>query len=300
MQISLWPHLSHPPADVLAEARWADQTGWYGVWLADHYMPDTDTGLPADGPMHEVWGMLPAVAAVTERVRLGPLVSPTSVHHPAVLANRAATIDHLSAGRFVLGLGAGWQVNEHRAYGIDLGEPGPRVTRFEESIRIIASMLGGGRTTLHGTVYDVTDAPCDPPPLQSPLPLLVGTRGPRMQRITARHAQEWNAWGEPDVAIPRRAGLMEVCESVGRDPATLRTSANALIALDGRTYGDRPTLVGSVEQILDALGRYAEAGYDELILPDWNLGRSLAERMDALERLQAEIVGPFRATVTSS
>lgn len=124
MKFSLWPSNTRAPADVLEDVRGAEANGWYGVWLADHYMPNTGDTTPARGDVYECWALLPALAAVTERVRIGTLVSPTSIHHPALLAKRAATIDQLSGGRFVLGLGAGWQLNEHHAYGIELEPPG--------------------------------------------------------------------------------------------------------------------------------------------------------------------------------
>ncbi|HWL43488.1 MAG TPA: LLM class flavin-dependent oxidoreductase [Ilumatobacter sp.] len=165
MKFSLWPNLSESPADVLELARIADAEGWFGIWYADHYMPNTGDESFAPGDVHECWGMLPAIAAVTTRVRVGTLVSPTSVHHPALLANRAATIDHVSGGRMVLGLGAGWQINEHAAYGIELEPPGPRVTRFVEAIEIVRSLLTEERTTFTGSVYTLTDAPCDPKPV---------------------------------------------------------------------------------------------------------------------------------------
>jgi alkanesulfonate monooxygenase SsuD/methylene tetrahydromethanopterin reductase-like flavin-dependent oxidoreductase (luciferase family) len=239
VKVSLWPNLVHPPGDVLELAKQADTTDWYGVWLADHYMPNTGTTETAGGDMHEVWGVLPALAAVTRRVRVGTLVSPTTMHHPALLANRAATIDHLSGGRMVLGIGAGWQLNEHAAYGIDLNR---RVSRFAEAIQVISQLLTTERTTFHGRFFALTDAPCDPKPVQQPLPILVGASGPRMLRITARHADEWNAWA------------------------------------------------GSAQQIVDQLGRIAEAGYDEFIMPDWNLGETLAERSDNIARIKAEII----------
>src|ERR1700753_2974762 len=150
-------------------------------------MPDTGDATPARGDAYECWGLLPALAAVTRRIRIGTLVSPTSVHHPALLAKRAAAIDRLSGGRMVLGLGAGWQINEHHAYGIELEPPGKRVSRFEEAITIVRSLLAEESTTFHGGFYASTAAPCAPKPVQSPLPLLVGTKGPRMLRITARH-----------------------------------------------------------------------------------------------------------------
>jgi probable F420-dependent oxidoreductase len=288
VKVSLWPNLIHPANEVLELAKQADATGWHGVWLADHYMPNSDDGEPLSGDMHEVFGMLPAVAAVTERVRVGTLVSPTSVHHPALLANRATTIDHVANGRLVLGLGAGWQLNEHAAYGFDLEG---RVSRFEEAIQIVRSLLEQPRTTFHGRFYEIADAPCEPKPVQRPLPILVGAKGPRMLRITARHADEWIAWGDADTAPALRQQLLAACEAVGRDPATIRTSTNALIALgDEPLPSGRAALTGSPQQIVDQLGRIAEAGYDEFIVPDWNLGETLAERSENVARLKADVI----------
>jgi probable F420-dependent oxidoreductase len=290
VKFSLWPNINRAPADLLEQVRVADDTGWHGVWLADHYMPNTGDTTPARGDTYECWALLPALAAVTERVRIGTLVSPTSVHHPALLAKRASTIDRLSGGRMVLGLGAGWQINEHYAYGIELEPPGKRVSRFEESIQIVRSLLAEGSTTFHGACYDITDAPCDPKPVQSPLPLLVGTRSPRMLRITARHADEWNTWGSPEQAAVHRAALIETCAKVGRDPATVWTSANALVDLDGSTPPPgRASLFGSAQQLVDQFGQYAELGFDEFILPDWNLGTDKSERDDKLARIKAEV-----------
>jgi probable F420-dependent oxidoreductase len=296
VKFSLWPDNNRTPAEVVEQARAADGAGWYGVWLADHYMPNTGDTTPARGDTYECWALLPALAAVTERVRIGTLVSPTSVHHPALLAKRASTIDWLSGGRMVLGLGAGWQINEHHAYGIELEPPGKRVSRFEESIQIVRSMLSAESTTFHGAYYDITDAPCDPKPVQSPLPLLVGTRSPRMLRITARHADEWNTWGTPEQAAVHRAALIETCHEIGRDPATVRTSVNALVDLDGSVPPPgRAALFGSAQQLVDRFGQYAELGFDEFILPDWNLGEDSSERADKLARIKTEVLDQVAA-----
>lgn len=294
LTFSLWPAASNPPAEILDEARQADADGWHGVWIADHYMPNTPDGAPSDGSTHEAWALLPAIAAVTRNVRIGTLVSPTSVHHPALLANRAATLDHLSEGRMVLGLGAGWQVNEHAAYGFELEPPGARVTRFEEAIQIVRSLLDQPRTTFAGRVYTVADAPCEPKPIQPRLPLLVGTGSPRMLRITARHADEWNTWGTPEVAAAKRASLLEACEKVGRDPSTIRSSVNAFVALDGAPGGARATLEGSAAQVADQIGQYAEAGFDEFIVNAGNLGASAAQRHDAIARIRTEVLAQLR------
>lgn len=286
MKFSLWPHFSRPPAELLAEARAADAAGWHGIWFADHYMENSTS---ARGDVYEAWGVLPAIAAVTSRVRVGTLVSPTTFHHPALLAKRAATIDRLSEGRMVLGIGAGWQENEHLAYGVPLPEPRERVDRFEEAIQIVRSLLSSERTTFHGGHFDITDAPADPKPVQSPLPILVGTRGPRMMRIAARFANEWNAWGTPESIAPQRAALAATCERVG--VPMLRTSVNALIDLTGdESIPGFRVLRGSVEQVRDQLGGYAELGFDEFILPDWNLGADAAERADRVAHIKSEIL----------
>jgi probable F420-dependent oxidoreductase len=296
VKFSLWPQNRRTPAFVLDEVRAADQAGWHGIWLADHYMPDTGNATPARGDVYECWSVLPAIAAVTERVRLGTLVSPTSVHHPALLAKRAATLDQLSAGRFVLGLGAGWQLNEHHAYGIELEPPGQRVSRFEESIQIIRSLLAEESTTFHGEYYDFTDAPADPKPVQSPLPIVVGTKSPRMLRITARYASEWNTWGTPEQAAGHRTNLVRSCEKAGRDPATMRTSVNAMVAL-GATQAPpgRAAVWGSAQQLIDEFGKYAELGFDEFIVPDWTFGESKSEVADAMARLKTEVIDQLPA-----
>ena len=299
MKFSVWPNASNPTADVLAVARWADEHGFHGVWIADHYMPNTGTEDVKVGDMHECWGLLPAIAVVTQRVRVGPLVSPTSIHHPALLANRASTIDHLSGGRMVLGLGAGWQINEHKAYGIELQPPKQRVDRFDEAIQIVRSLLDQEHTTFAGEYYTVTDAPADPHPVQPRLPILVGTGGNRMLRITARHAQEWNTWGTPESSAERYAAFERACETVGVDRADKTTSVQALISLTDTAdqaadilagpFGAR-MIAGTADMLCARLAEYAAIGFDEFIVPDWNLGRTVEQRLEAYERITTEII----------
>lgn len=300
MKFSVWPNSSHAPAEVFETAQWAEAAGWYGVWYADHYMPNTGSEELKPGDLHECWAILPAIAALTERVRIGPLVSPTSVHHPAVLANRAATIDHISNGRMVLGLGAGWQINEHKAYGIELEPPKQRVDRFEQAIQIVRSMLGQDRTTFDGSVYTITDAPADPKPIQSPLPILVGTGSPRMLRITARYADEWNTWGGPTMAGGARAKFDLACASVERDPSSMWTSVQALVCVtdtdadaDKVLAGDMGarSIAGTPDRLVEIMGEYSELGFDEFIVPDWNLGRTPEARRESLERINGVIAG---------
>jgi alkanesulfonate monooxygenase SsuD/methylene tetrahydromethanopterin reductase-like flavin-dependent oxidoreductase (luciferase family) len=300
MKFSVWPNMSHTPAEVFATARWAQDAGWHGVWYADHCMPNTGDESFKPGDTHECWAMLPAIAAVTERVRVGSLVAPTSVHHPAVLANRAASIDHISNGRMVLGLGAGWQINEHLAYGIDLEPPKARVDRFEEAIEVIRSLLGQDRTTFLGDVYSITDAPCDPAPIQSPLPILVGTGSPRMLRITARFADEWNTWGGPTMAGGAREKFVAACESVEREPSSMWSSVQALVFVtDDDAQADQilagelgpRSIAGTANRLVEVIGEYADLGFDEFIVPDFNLGATTEARREGLERINDQVVG---------
>ena len=299
MEFSVWPSPSRPIDEVFTLARNADASGWFGFWFADHYMPNTGDESVKAGDVHEVWSVLPAVAALTKSIRIGSLVSPTSVHHPAVLANRSTTLDHVSDGRMVLGLGAGWQINEHRAYGIELEAPKQRVDRFEESIQVIRSLLDEDRTTFDGTYYSLDDAPSDPSPVQTTLPILVGTSGPRMCRITARHAQEWNSWGPPDVAAEKLEVFATACERVGVDVASKHKSVQSMFTLtDDQSRIDEAlagpmgnnTIVGSDGFIADAIGQYVELGFDEVIVPDFALGESTTERAEAYEQFMTNII----------
>jgi probable F420-dependent oxidoreductase len=302
MKFSVWPNPARPTGEILDLARFVDDAGWYGMWFADHYMPNTGSEEIQPGDVHECWAILPAIAAVTERIRIGSLVAPTSVHHPAVLANRAATIDHISNGRMVLGVGAGWQINEHKAYGIELEDPGVRVSRFDEAIQIMRSLLADGRTDFHGDFYDITDAPADPKPIQTPLPILVGTGSPRMLRITARHADEWNTWGAPEMAGGALAKLLTACEQVDRDPATMWKSTQALVFMNDDAefaanvkagdMGER-SIIGSHDQLVDEIGRYADLGFDELIVPDFTFGGTSQERHAKFAEFQVEIASHF-------
>jgi len=303
MKFSVWPNSSRPWDEVRSLVTRLESQGWDGIWYADHYMPNTDDGTTVGGDFHECFTMLTALAAVTSRVRLGSLVAPTTVHHPAVLANRAASIDRVSAGRFVLGLGAGWQVNEHRAYGIELFNAKDRVDRFEEAIEIIVKLLSKERVTFAGHHFSITDAPCEPKPVQTPLPILVGTGGPRMLKLTARWASEWNTWGSPESAGAVLKNLERACESVGRDPATMHKTVQALVFLvNDEKKGDDiraampadRTVVGTVTQLQDVVSRYREAGFDEVCVPDFTVGATAKERADTLARYFEEVAAPFR------
>lgn len=303
MKFSIWPNSERPWAEVRDLAQAIENQGWDGLWYADHYMPHTPDGEPIGGDMHECFSILSALAATTSRIRLGSLVTPTTMNHPALIANRAATIDRISNGRFVLGMGAGWQVNEHTAFGVELFGPKDRVDRFAEAIEITSRMLSEDRVTFTGKHFTITNAPCEPKPVASPLPILVGTGGARMLRLTARFAQEWNTWGPPSGAGAVIKKLNEACEKEGRDPATVRKSVQALFfitpdeasaeSLRAKVPAER-SVVGTTSQIVDAIAEYQALGFDEVCVPDFTLGGSPEQRRESYTTFWNEVASHFR------
>jgi F420-dependent oxidoreductase-like protein len=236
-------------------ARAAEELGVHAVYVCDHFMEDRADGGTDDSPFLECGTLLAGLATSTERVRLGALVMGSTYRHPAVVANMVTTLDHLSGGRAIAGLGAGWQVNEHQAYGIDLLSPGDRSDRFEESVAVVASLLREERTTFEGRFFRLTDAPNKPAPLQDRLPVLVAGGGERRTLPTAaRYADVWHVWGKPDGFAAKSAKLDEACAAIGRDPAEIRRATGF------------PYPVGA--DLAEAVEPYREI-CDEFVVFDW-------------------------------
>jgi len=293
MRFSLWPTTAQRFEDLFEVALHAERTGWDGLWVADHFMASRE---PIDGPMLECWSLLAGLSTSVPRLRLGPLVSGNTYRHPAVLANMASTIDHLSGGRFVLGIGAGWQENEHRAYGIEYFDVPGRLARLDEACEVLHQLLTTARANVSGQYYQLDDAPMEPKPLQGRLPLLVGGSGEKVTlRIVAKWADEWNTWGTPEVLKAKGAILERHCEALGRDATTIARSAQVVVNLDGTgsPFERMPSVNVSVAEMQDLLGRYQQARVDEFILPDWNLGTGTA-RCDIIDRFMTEVAAPFR------
>lgn len=293
MRVSVWPTTAQSWEDLLGCARDAEALGYDGVWVADHFMP---AGGNLDGPVLECWAVLAALAALVPRVRLGSLVCSVTYRHPAVLAKQAAGVDQVSGGRLVLGLGAGWQENEHRAYGIEFPDPAGRLDRLEEACQVLRLLFDQPRASFQGRHYRLQDAPLVPKPVQARLPLLIGGGGERRTlKLAARWADEWNTWGTPEILAAKIRVLTQHAENLGRDPRELRRSAQVLVDLDGQ-YPSRspmPVVRGSAAQLQELLGAYQAAGVDEFILPDWNLGRG-SQRRDALARFHEDVARAFQ------
>lgn len=254
-----------------AMARAAEERGFDSVWLGDHLLYRGD-GREERGPW-EVWTMLAALAAVTERVELGPLVACASFHPPGLIAKMAATIAEISGGRLVLGLGAGWNETEYRAFGLPYDH---RVTRFKESFEIVRRTLAGERVTLKGRFWQADDLVVLPRPAAS-IPLMIGSNGPRMLAATLPHVDRWNTWydryGNTVGGFAElNAFVTEQAELAGRDPATLYRSTAVLVELDPdavkRPHSDLRIQSEPVtpDRLAAHLAALEEAGADEAIL----------------------------------
>jgi probable F420-dependent oxidoreductase len=257
-------------SDIEAMAQAAEAVGFDAVWVSDHVgFGDPDAGWSG---AWESWTLLSALAVSTSRVRLGSYVTAVPYRNPALLAKMAETLDEVSGGRLILALGAGWNEPEFRAYGFPWER---RFDRFEDGLRIITSMLRTGRADHEGRVESARGALVRPRgPRPDGLPVMVGAAAPRMLRLAAELADEWNAgMRTPAGLAPMLAALEAACEEVGRDSSTIRRSAEAMVEigasagadddLDARGSWDDP-LRGSAAQVAAGLRRYRDLGMDHV------------------------------------
>ena len=297
MDLTLWPSVSRGWPALLDVVRHVDTTGWHGVVVEDHFMADGGGFGAVDEPRLEATSVLAALAVATTSVRLAPLVLSATFRHPAVVANWVTTLDHVSAGRMTLGLGAGWQHNEHEQYGLDLGTPGERLGRLDEYCAVVRSLLDHTETDVAGRWFTLRAARCEPAPVQSHLPLLIGGKGDRMLALVARRADAWNMWAMPEVFAERSRRLDAECEEAGREPSTIRRSTQALVLVtDDRSRADafvraaagRAAFAGPAERFAELVAAWRAVGVDEVIVPDWHLGTG-AERADTLDAIAAAV-----------
>ncbi|MBI2778015.1 MAG: TIGR03560 family F420-dependent LLM class oxidoreductase [Chloroflexi bacterium] len=290
----------------------AESAGFEAIWLDDHLLSDEGDWR---APKLEGWTSLTAVAALTVRAELGLMVSANTFRNPGLTAKLATTLDHVSGGRAILGIGGGWFEREHEAFGLDFGSGfGERLDRLDEAVGLIRRLLDGETVTHAGDFYELRDAVCKPRPIRRPLPILIGGSGrQKTLRTTARYADRWNGYGTPERIAETSAVLRERCEEVGRPYEAIRrtvtmevvirdTEAEARAAfheieaihgIRGRIGADgTPRGMGAggpPERIADFVRGYADLGIDEVVWVfrnpfDLETIRRLPEVRDALER----------------
>ncbi|OBF15708.1 TIGR03560 family F420-dependent LLM class oxidoreductase [Mycobacterium sp. ACS4331] len=235
--------------------RSADDLGFHGIWNYDHFYGLIDP----EQSTYEGWTSLAAMAAVTQRARVGCLVSSVTFRNPAVLAKMAVTVDHISGGRLEFGIGAGWHENEHAGYGLAFPSPGQRVAMLDEALTVIRGLWANDRFSHAGEFFTVDDALANPKPLQRPHPpIVIGGGRPRMLRVVARHADEWNMPSQgADEWAATSARLDAACAEVGRDPSEIRRSVQLFL---------HPQDPAQVDKELATLPDYEAAGCQHVVL----------------------------------
>ena len=280
-----------PWPEYLDLARRAEAAGYDSIWVGDHLVYDLPDG-STRGP-YEAWTTLAAIAAVTERVEIGPLVASTSFHSPAMLAKQAATVDAISQGRLIVGLGAGWNRREYDAFGFPYDR---RVSRFEEAMAIIVPLLRAGRTTFHGKFYDVEDCVLDPRPVRKGgPPIMLGSTSPRMLGIGLPVVDSWNLWWSLyDNSVERFAEAKAGVDAVMPEGRYVEATAAVLVTLpggEGRVMGDtydaKVTKV-TPDNLCDHVRGLANAGATHLQLV---LDPITAESIDVVGEALADLEG---------
>ena len=249
-------------------ARAAEAHGLDSVWMFDHFFYEPSSG-PIDGQL-EAWTVVSALAAVTERVEIGTLVLCSSFRSPSLVAKMAVTADEISGGRLILGLGAGWHDAEYDAFGFPKDH---RVDRFEEALQVVVPLVRGETVTFDGAYVTARDAVLEPTPSRR-IPVLVAAFGPRMLRLTARHADAWNtAWfGAPDDRLRERLEALDAALAAeGRDPATVERTVGIEIrdpelVPPAEEDGEDRAFEGSVDELAEAIGAYEALGIGHLIV----------------------------------
>jgi len=276
-------------------ARFGEQLGFDSVWVGDHLLYRDETH-GARGPW-EAWTTLAGIAAATSRIAIGPLVACTSFHNPTMLAKLASTVDEISGGRLVLGLGAGWNETEYRAFGFPFDR---RVSRFAEAFTIIRSLLRNGRVDFTGEFYVARDCELVPRPRPGGPPLMVGSSGDRMLALTVPYVDAWNAWftttkNRPEGVPPLRAKVDAACRTAGRDPGEVERTIAVYVRLggSGRQQGgpavSTPAIEGTPEVIADALRGFAREGISHVqLVLDPITEASLEALAPVLDQLDAD------------
>ncbi len=251
----------------------AEAAGFDSLWVGDHLLYRDDDG--TRGPW-EAWTLLAALAAVTDKVQLGPLVASTSFHNPVMLAKKAATVDEISDGRLILGLGAGWNRTEYDAYGFPFDH---RVSRFEEAFTIIRTLLADGAIDFDGTYYSARDCVLEPPPRPAGIPLMIGSQGPRMLAATLPHVSLWNGWHAwyGNSAAGARSLMVKVdesCRDAGTDPGAIERTLAVLVRAPGGTdrlqggpgRSSSVPIGGTQDEVAESLAEFSAIGVSHVQL----------------------------------
>lgn len=237
----------------------ADEAGYYAVWNYDHFYGLGVQSQDHEAPTLEGWTTLAAMAVQVKRARVGCMVTGVTYRHPAVLANMAIAVDHISGGRLEFGIGAAWHEAEHTGLGIEFPAPGRRVAMLDEALTVIKSLMTEDRANFDGEFFTLKDAITQPKPVQTPRPpIVVGGVQPKMLKVVAKHADEWNVPGaDPAMWDGLNKQIDANCEQIGRDPRQIRRGVQLFV---------HPAVEGQPEEQLEKLSAYEDLGCEHVVL----------------------------------
>ena len=263
-----------PWEELVARAQFADSLGFDGLWGFDHFQPMYGEG---PGECFEAWTTMAALAGVTERIRLGVLVTGNTYRHPSILASEIITVDHASGGRVECSLGAAWFDKEHRELGLEFPPTGERIERLDEALQVLKLLFTTDNATLDGRHYQLQGATLHPRPVQQPYPpIWIGASGEgRMIPLAARHADVWHCYGGVRDLTRKRALLDEHAAKAGREPSSIANATNLSIS-------------EPVDEVRQRAQRWQEAGWDYLIVSWPGEGRAKVEEF--VEQVMPDLV----------
>ncbi len=272
--------------------------GWHGIWSMDHFMAPNDSH---ENPVSESFTSLSALSALIPEIKIGTMVTGNTYRHPGVLAKMAVNIDHISEGRFTLGIGCGWQEIEHNSFGIPFPSVPERVKMLDESAQILSELLSGKKTNFSGNYYQFDDAKLSPAPFQSKIPLLIGGGGEKVTlRTVAQYADAWNIWARPNFFKKKLDVLEEHCSKINRDSSTIhKTVAINILFSDDKNLVDAKSkdswslVGGNIDQVSQTIGEFNDIGVDEVIIAAYDKNTYKSQPLDDLDIFADEIIKLF-------
>ena len=297
MKFSAWP-ASGSWINMYKDWLHLAEHGWNGRWSMDHFMSPIDSH---ENPVSESFTALSALSALIPEIKIGTMVTGNTYRHPGVLAKMAVNIDHISEGRFTLGIGCGWQEIEHKSFGIPFPSVPERVKMLDESAQVLSELLSGKKISFSGNYYQFDDAKISPAPFQSKIPLLIGGGGEKVTlRTVAQYADAWNIWARPSFFKKKLDVLEEHCYKMNRDPNTIhKTVAINIMFSDDKNMieaksQDSWSLVGgNVDQVRQTIGEFKDMGVNEVIIAAYDKNTYQSQPLDDLDIFAEEIIKSF-------
>jgi alkanesulfonate monooxygenase SsuD/methylene tetrahydromethanopterin reductase-like flavin-dependent oxidoreductase (luciferase family) len=297
MLFSAWPAPSKWEY-MLNDWQYLASKNWDGLWMMDHFMAPNN---PQDNPVSESFTSIAALGSLIDNVRIGTMVAGNTYRHPAVLAKMAVNLDHITKGRFILGIGCGWQELEHSVFGIDFPPISQRVKMLNESADILSNLLSGNEVNFSGDYYNLSQAKLSPAPLTDKIPLLIGGGGEKVTlKTVAKFADAWNIWASPSLFERKLAVLTKHCELINRDVSEIHKTVaiNILFSDDRQKIQQLKTnswslIGGNIDEISQRIGEFINMGVNEIIVAAYNKDSYQRVSLEQLDIFSENIIPLF-------